>query len=374
MSEEASSPPPSPSLHIALTLGVMAGCVGLGIWRAIHGALPHDLSAYVSAADLFAAGANPYTSYAEATHYAGYPYVYPPGTLWVIAPLSVLPATLVVVGEAALRGVLTWRVTRHLTRIYGMEMPWQILTACLLLYQPYLTDVWAGNIAILLFWGWLEFVQHTKNSMLYGVRGVVAGVVVGVLVAFKPTWMLPVGWALICAGHLRVGAGALCAVMLIAALGWVPDTGWYADWWGLLEETRAHWASFGWMSVSPWLWGLLVAAWSGVAVWVWRHRREQAWLWGAASIVVWPHANIYSYLLVLPLALAVLMRWIAADDGVLMRAAKATVVYGVPSAPVGIAMSAMLKHDLWWRGATLNAWALCVALVWVWGVWRGVRG
>ena len=78
------------SIDPRFLLSVMAVLAGLALYhRAGMGHVPHDLSAYLAAADVFDRGLDPYTDAIRGSrHYQGYPYAYPPVTLWWIRPLA----------------------------------------------------------------------------------------------------------------------------------------------------------------------------------------------------------------------------------------------------------------------------------------------
>ncbi len=318
--------------------------------RVAAGAVPPDFSAYLAAADVWMQGGDPYgPALLEAPRYGGYPYVYVPGTLSLIAPLHELSTEVATSLELVVRVAVLFGIVLWCRRTWELEPPLFALLPLALFYEPIAADFLGGNLTTYMLGVVLacrEIGRRPSESW-----HAMAGVPLGLLLAFKPMWILPVGaivlveraWRLV--GGLLVGGSTVIGLTLWQ---WPLVDSWLRR----IEQVRAHYQSIDLLSLGRWLQADLgpsipPATWPAIATLVWAaigwglwRRVEEAgspsgsfdndsspdttstspsespksrsvplWLWGCASLMAWPRLGSYSYVLWLPVLTYLWQHW-----------------------------------------------------------------
>jgi hypothetical protein len=294
-----------------------AAVLGLGVAEAARRlaarGLPTDLSAYVSAAQTFAARQDPYgRAIYDAPAWQGFPFVYCPAALWLLLPLALLPRAALLLGDLALRGCAAWWVAAQLRRRSALPRAtvWELLLLAWL-YEPFVTDLMAGNLALYMLAALLAVLRLGEAAR--APTQLAGGVGLGVAFGFKPMWGVAAGYAALQQRRWWVAAGLLAGAgsMLLISLAQGPLFG---SWLRHLDEVRAAYRTCDALAISP-VWLAIVAlAWGVVAAWLLRPscagaagaaRGELTWLWGCASLIAWPRLAPYCYLALAPVLVAV---------------------------------------------------------------------
>jgi hypothetical protein len=278
----------------------------LGV-RLTGGLFPADLSAYLAAAETFAQGGNPYGSeLTESSHFDGLPYVYPPGTLYLIAPLRWLPPPVLAAGHLVVAGgVLVWSVDR-LDRRFDLDLPLGPTLLFVLLFGPVTSDLMVGNLAVILLGATVATAELADRNLDLPAAGALT--LLGVVYSFKVLWLAPALLLLVAArrwGHLAaLGAGLLVVAGLSAlhpalVVDWIERVRWVRDRFP---------DSLDLLSLAPWFYPVALVAWLVAALRAARHSPTAAWLAGCASLFAWPRLAPYSFVLALPPIAAALSR------------------------------------------------------------------
>lgn len=285
-------------LGAAIALALL---IALSLWHTLSGKLPHDQTAYIYAADLFSRGLNPYTDERFLSpFYEGYPYVYLPFTRWALIPLSVLPALVWPLLDATLRALALALSVRELKRRFTLGQDWPMLLMLCGLLHPIFVDALVGNVATCMFaalLGLFAFTQRAKPSA----RDLVIGLLFGLLMMIKLTWMMPA--LVIAAGtrRLRLTIGIALGGLSAVGLSLINPT-LFNSWLEMLGRISARWPNFDTMGVSHWLFGLVWVGWSVVALRLFVRRQPMPlFLWACASAITWPRQSEYDFILMLPL-------------------------------------------------------------------------
>ncbi len=119
-----------------------------------------DLEIPLRAAERWLAGDDPYpaSAFQDRIGAAGLPFLYPPFVLPLIAPLTLVPRTLVFVAWWILLVGTAYASARRLG--FGV-----ILAAVVLLWPPYLEALLGGNIQILLFAAFVVLMHHDGRQL-----------------------------------------------------------------------------------------------------------------------------------------------------------------------------------------------------------------
>lgn len=276
--------------------------------RAFLGLVPGDLSAYLSAADVFLAGADPYSEVLrESERYGGFPYIYLPGTLFLTAPLGFLPSAVVACLEWLARFAVLLGILKVMQRKIVPEMSMAMLALIALLQQPLWIDHWAGNIAIYLMGAWAVCLELSDRRESWGT--LLGAFLCGIVIAFKPYWLIPAGWVLFSRGKYRSSAALVAGTAGVLSLSFaLPE--FLASYWVLNGEMRAFYQSVNWLDVAPVLYAVLFVAGVGGALWFAR-KYPSRWVYmlGCVSMPIWPRLSSYSYVLTLPWTLYLVRRW-----------------------------------------------------------------
>lgn len=282
-------------------LGVMIVASGaFALARLVSAELPGDLSAYVFAMRAFADGQSPYISHETSPHYIGFPYVYFPGTLYLLMAASWVPARALAALDALAKFGCLLYSGRWIRRRYDLPIAWPVLSLCALALDPVYTDVLAGNLALYMFVILLATVDLSEREDLNWRHRLPIGFGFGLLLVFKPMWGLIAAWVAVLNRRWELVAGlALGAGTVFALAGLHPEM--IPQWLDVLRWIRELWPGFDLGSVVPWLSPIAAAAWGVMAVKVWRERPPEAWLWGCSFALTWPRLGNYSYIIALPL-------------------------------------------------------------------------
>jgi len=246
------------------------------------------------------------------------PFPYPPSTLLLFAPLGLLPFWLAsAIWMGAIFGAFCWAAL-------SIPSGHRALSAAMILLAP--GTVWAAISGQCVF---LTGALAITGVRLLGRRPLLAGVLLGLAAAFKPTVLLMAPVALMAGGHWRslIAAGlAGLAMMALSALIWGigPWRDWFAYAPGYLATITANpayvqgivapaglAARLGLIGGPLLLWRLIFTL-SGAAAAIIVFRRTTA-LWPrltalfAASVLATPYAMNYEMTLLLPGAVAALV-------------------------------------------------------------------
>lgn len=289
------------------------GFVALAMARVELQLVPQDLSAYLAAADVLSSGlGSPYELAAleRSPLYQGFPYLYYPGFHWLLSLLAALPLGLVLVLETVLRGLLAALVVRFLVRRLHVPLPWQGVVPGLLCLDAFVTDLYVGNLTVMMSALWCLAVMGREGTRtwrasrwLRGESFSVLSACIGFFTVLKPMWLLPTGFVLCWQRDARGVMGLALGVLAALGLGAVAGSHELVAWWEAIARVRGHWQAFDLGSVEPALMLVAACAWGVGALEIVRSRRAGGWLWGCASVLVWPRIGLYSYVLVIPLLL-----------------------------------------------------------------------
>jgi hypothetical protein len=344
-------------------IGLWVVLIGCLIAEAIHriwgGYVPRDLSAYLAAAQTFMAGGDPFTDdIKRAVSYKGYVYVYPPGTLPLIGPVSYLKQNVVATLDLFARATTLLGSLHWLKRRFSISAPLCLLVFLALLYEPILVDFRAANLPTYLLGAFLLCV-HISHSPQKGWH-LAAGALAGLALAFKPMWLAPTlllfvvrrRWAALAA--VVAGASVVGGLTLVH-LEMVPT------WLARIEQLAERYRNSVLINIHVAAWVSAVVVWLVGAVALVRKRGwndELLWLWLCVSVVAWPRAGTYTYALYLPVFFFWWRRW----D--LRRAALAFVI---TLGPLPWMMRAFGYFGEY--GWLQLAWGVVVAAVVFWQLW-----
>lgn len=339
------------SKYHAPALGVViAALCAFAIARLFSEELPGDLSAYVFAMRAFADGQSPYIGHSTSPHYMGYPYVYFPGTLYLVMAISWIPAhALAALDALAKLGCLLYS-GRWIQRRYALPIAWPVLSLCALTLDPIYTDIRAGNLVLYMFVILLAIVDLSEREDVSWRRRLLTGVAFGLLLMFKPMWGIIAAWvaALNRRWGLVVGL-ALGAGAVFALAGLQPEM--IPQWLEVLRRIREFWPGFDLGSVVPWLSPVAAITWGVMAVKVWRERPTEAWLWGCSFALAWPRLGNYSYIIALPLLAYISTR--LEKSHVILACVPATILVAMIADMIDPTLVASLVvHYLWLLGLT----------------------
>ena len=274
--------------------------------------VPHDFTAYFHAADLFVAGENPYTDARfQAARYDGFPYNYFPGTLYLIAPLAFVPTHVALALDWVGRVVTLALSLGYLRRRILPKVPVQVVLGVALLHEPLLVDLLAGNLTTYLLGAGVAavYLGDAQPRRPAGARAVALALMAGVVLAFKPFWILPAGFALV-AARAWWALGATSAAMVAVLAASLPQARMLPSFLEHTQAMRAFYFSVDLLNLAPALLpvALLVGVAGGLAL-LRRGPRRWIWLYGCLSMPVWPRLASYSFILTLPVVLFLIRRW-----------------------------------------------------------------
>lgn len=301
-----------------VTVGTILACAfaGIGWTRLMAGELPHDTAAYVAAADLFVAGADPYDPRAllASPRSRGFLYIYPPLSLWFIAPLAYLSTHTLIILELALRMLCIWLIVRCIKRALDLryETIFAIGLMCLTLYTR--GDLFDGNVGTLLCAVWLlaltAWESHPRRAILF------AGLA-GLLYACKPLWVPVLCAGLVARGRVKACLSAASGAALGLLLSYIQQDRWQA-WLDVLAFHRAYYAKDEILLELPsWLMLIPAAGWLIAALWLLVRQKRLAdphtgppiWVWAGVAVVVWPRFGLYDLQLLFPALVWLATRW-----------------------------------------------------------------
>lgn len=292
-----------------LVWGAIGILVVLGLYRRVfEGFVPGDFTAYLSAADVFVSGADPYSdALTQSRYYDGFPYVYLPGTLFLIAPAGYLPGTLVVALEWIARFAALFGILKILQRRIVPQMPLAVVALIALLHEPLWIDHLVGNLVIYLMAAWAICLELSEREESW--RVLALAFLCGAMIAFKPFWLIPAGWLLFSRAKYRASASLVLGMVAVLSLSFALPQFW-TSYWDLNEQMRAFYYSVNLLNVAPALYFVLFPAAVFGALWFSR-RYPSRWLFvlGCVSMPVWPRLASYSYALTLPWTLYLIRRW-----------------------------------------------------------------
>ncbi len=275
--------------------------------RAFLGFVPDDFTAYLVAADTFAAGLNPYVDFADAARWAGKPYNYFPGTLYLVVWMAWVPTAVAVALDFCARITALFFAIRWLARRILPDVPTHYVFLIALACEPLFIDVLFGNFVSYLLSAWVGCAYLAEQSATR--KRVAAAAVCGVVLAFKPFWFAPAAYCFVLKRNWRglIGLGAGGAViggLSLLHLEWTDS---------FLTHTaamREFYYSVDLLNLAPPLLAVAIVLWAAAA-WVLDRTgdREWTWLFGCTAVVIFPRLATYSYSLALPLVLYFMRRW-----------------------------------------------------------------
>lgn len=291
--------------RVLLALGVFAA-LAMVAHRAL-GWMPPDLSAYLAAVDIWRDGFNPYTDKIfDSPRSEGFPFLYPPASLWIFYPVDLIPTLVVTVVDGIARSIVAallvvWVHRRFLPEF---DVGWVVLGATMC--SPLLVDAITGNLAVYML-GAVALTVELADREFTPARFVgiaLAGLAIGV----KPMWAIPAVYAVVCARNrwaflaLALGGGTVLGVSLL-------DRHLFSSWLMRVDEVSAFYESVDFLKLSPALAIVAAAAWLVPAAWLAWKRPPNAWLFGLASVCMWPRLAVYTYLVTMPIVAFFVARW-----------------------------------------------------------------
>ena len=361
-------------LLFAAAIGTLAGLRFAGAWPA------GDLTAYLAAADVYAAGGNPYgAALREAERYAGYPYVYPPGTLPIIRPLAGVSTTVAGGLLTLLSGGLLVYVVGSLRRRFDLSAPLAPLAIGALLFGPVIADLLSANLAVVMLAANVAVADlvvgrdDERRALRLG-----ALTLLGVVLSFKFMWLLSalvltaaVGWRQLessehandedggdewCYAVLGVALFAFLPFFTLAAASLLVDPT-VTAWLDRLQWLRREFpASLDILSLAPGLYPITVGAATSL---IWRYldaSLDILWVAACCSVVAWPRLAPYSFALLLP-ALAHLARRLDPRHLALLVLPMWGPVYWTVALPAG-SLHARWLHVVWTMAVGIVVWVL----------------
>lgn len=283
-----------------------------------------DLEIPLRAAERWLAGGDPYPASAfSAMSGPDLPFLYPPFVLPFLAPLTVLPRTIVFIAWWVLLIGAAYGSARRLG--FGV-----IVAGVVLLWPPYLEALLGGNIQIFLFAAYVSL-MHRDGRQLDPADHERPAAVEGILGAFVGSLKVSQIHAWVYVLRRRPAAAAIgFAVFAMIALVTLPAVGidlWF-DW--LSQASRSgdpSWLFIG-APLSIFV-GLPIALVSTVlsvlAVFVVPPRRASAWI-GILALVGAPSLHMFALLFLLP-AMIVIRREIALVAAILVATYLATWIW-----------------------------------------------
>ena len=257
----------------------------------LGGTFPYDFEVCWRGARDFVSGANPYAA-------RDLSYVYPPASLYLFAPLGLLPIEL----AGIVWGALCWCSAAFAAGGWaarvGAPLTPGVAAAAALMFFPLYRALEPLNLGVVLLAA-LLFCAAPERAARKPLE-FAGAVVAGFLFAIKPAWLsvaLPMlllrrrGWGI---------AGMLVGVTSMVTLSVLRRDDWTSFVAGARRAVKSQW-TFDLWTVSPWLGALALAVWCALLLVVWRRGHEDAWLFALTAVVVWPRPVAYSYLVLLPL-------------------------------------------------------------------------
>jgi hypothetical protein len=269
--------------------------IALGVaelFRRLVAGPPHDLAAYVAAAQTSAAGEDPYgDAIFNAPAYGGYPYVYPPFTLTLLRRVGSLPAPVWSVADWLVRVALIPASCRLLGRRLELRLPLAVLLLGAVLFAPVALDTFAGNLAVVELALLLWLVHRTGRAACWTDLPVGAVVLVGA--AVKPTWLLPAVAMVLLMRRGRLALGLAAGAAVVAAGSWL-ERDLHAAWIQRLQVVRTYWQDFDLLALSVWVYLAAAVGWASFALYLAARRHPQLWVWCCTSLVAWPRLRVYA--------------------------------------------------------------------------------
>ncbi len=281
--------------------------VGL-IRRMFFDFVPGDFTAYLSAADLFVAGLDPYTEARFSTpRYQGFPYNYFPGTLFVIAPMAYLSTVVAVCIDWTLRAVLLIFTAKMLQKHVVPKLPIHHVAVIMALHEPLMIDQLVGNMVTYLFAAWAACLELSKRAQTW--RWLALAFMCGVVISFKPFWLIPAGWILVSRSRWRsltaLVIGVLSTPLLSLLLPRFFDT-----FTAHTDAMRGYYFSVDLLSLVPTAYFVALPVAAVFAIFWWRrYPSEWVFMLGCVSVPIWPRVATYSYVITLPFSLYLIRRW-----------------------------------------------------------------
>ncbi len=317
--------------------------VGL-VQRVVVGEVPGDFTAYLSAADMFVAGVDPYTDARFATpRYDGFPYNYFPGTLFLIAPLAFLPTPVAVALDWVARAVVMLLSLKWLNDKINLGNNFHRVLGIALICEPLLVDWLVGNMVTYLFGALVLSAALADREPSNGGR--VVQVLAGLVLAFKPFWFLPVGWILMVKRRWDL-MGALIVGGLSMGLLSLALPQFRESFLAHTENMRGFYYSVDLLNLAPQVLPFAVVVVVGAGLWLWvRRESPDLWLLGCLCLPIFPRLATYSYVLALPVVI------------LLFREKKPVVAFLMSCVLLG-PLPWILRDSTLMEGERLENWAL----------------
>jgi hypothetical protein len=272
----------------------------------LDGYMPWDLEIYLHAARAASAGESPYTSEFVASLRFDFPFIYAPGTLTFLQPFSSLSAVQTAVGYFIAQAATLVGICRYLQQRYLPDQPMVLVVGLAVAFFPFYRDLVAGNIAIFLLAATLGTIEAAETCAAEAASAkrptwqLGFALVLGVLGACKPFWLIPAGVVILARRSWSVLAAVtagFAVVVGLTALRWQLVDGW-------VSTVLASHHSDPTVDLLRLGWPLAAAfflAWLGLAAYLYLRRARPSSEFALTSLSVWPRLQPYSFVLGFPL-------------------------------------------------------------------------
>lgn len=336
--------------------------------RLFLGYVPDDFTAYLSAADTFAAGGNPYSDdILSQARYDHKPFNYFPGTLWILWPLHLLSTPVAAGLDWCLRifalGFAVLEIRRAVEAHGSRKLPLHFVVLLAVAFQPLLVDLLFGNIITYLFFALALIIRLSGATR--AVPMIMGGLTAGIVLAFKPYWILPGLFIAVAKRNVALGA-AICGGAGIIVLASLPFLSWRDVYIAHVQAMAAFYHSVAIGTYLPvWMVGLVIIGWCVAGGLLIRKNPEESWLFAFTALVCFPRVGTYDYVLAFPLVLLLITRlgWLRGlTIGVVFWGPLPWILRTIKVEGLPTFIFEAWTHWLW-------MWAACV---WVFAlIWRG---
>ncbi len=281
------------------------------IRRLFLGYVPDDFTAYLSAADTFAAGGNPYSDdILTQPRYNHKPFNYLPGTLWFLWPLHLFSTSVAAAFDWCLRilalGFAIFEIRRAAESHGTHKLPLHFTFLLAVAFQPLLVDLLFGNIITYLLFA-LALILRLSRTSRQAPR-ILGGLAAGLILAFKPYWVLP-GLFIAVAKRSFALAASVSAGAALVVFASLPFWSWKDIYISHVQAMAAFYYSVAIQTLVPfWMVLVVIVAWCVAGGFLIRKNPEESWLFAFTSLVCFPRVGTYDYVLAFPLVLLLITR------------------------------------------------------------------
>lgn len=264
-----------------------------------------DLTSYLAAADVFSRGLDPYgPALSTSKHYAGLPYVYPPGTLYLIAWMAWVPAWVVMLIDGIARMTAIYASIAWAQREFWPERSPEEGVLIALTFAPLINALVQGNMVVYNFaaLAWIWTCAATERTTRVSALRLFTVFLAGALIGFKPMWVIPVGIILALRRAWRSSFTTGLGIASVALLGLI-EPGAYVSWLDRVHELREVFEISDLPTLSWPLYAAVCVVWTIASALAWTKRPNHPLLplLACASVLVWPRVQPYTYIVMIPL-------------------------------------------------------------------------